>query len=318
MNDLCVMGRGLIGGAIREIASKVGLTQPDYSDFDGQDLTDGFELTSLQMRQPSKVYINAIGLSTGMKEVMENPWFTFYRNTQSAIKPIEALPFCTPRPDKYVTILTSCSYPDSVEPLKEENFLKGDPNPTIESHAYAKRNGFLAGRFIHKQIGFHAFGYVLNNTYGSRDKFYGGKIVGTLIGRFDEAIKNGDNSITLWGTGNAKREVLYNLDCALMIVDAISKYNDVNEPINLGSGKDYTIKEIAETVADVMGFDGKIEWDHTKPEGAQRKILSVDKMNSLNIKKPVLSLREGIDLTVKWFRDTNYDYLTDYCKKAGL
>lgn len=318
---LFVMGNGLLGFHIRALSEKLGYIQPNYNYWDNDDLSCLSTLQTIQYAERNSIVLNAIGYSCGMKENMDFPLKSCYINAQVGTNPINALAQMNleDQPTRYISLLTSCAYGESLEPLEEKDFLTFRPHDSVEPHAIAKRITFLTGTYAFREKGLQCYGYILNNLYGPKDKLKGGKIVGTLIGRFKETIEQGNKTIVLWGkNGQCKREVVNVLDGSLMILDSIDKYNNIFEPINLGSGQDYTVKEIAETIADVMGYNGKIEWDHTKPEGAQRKILSVDKMNFHNIRKPVLSLREGIDMTVRWFNDNSYDYLSDYYKKAGL
>lgn len=317
-----VLGNGLIGHHLKAIINRLGYNQSNYDYWANDDITSLSTVQTIQYLEKADIFINAAGYSCGLAENLNYPLKSCYINAQVGINPINALAQLAPenQPCKYISLLTSCAYGESLEPLEEKDFLTYRPHESVEPHAIAKRLVFLTGTYAFREKGLQCHGYILNNIYGAKnEKLKGGKIVGTLIGRFKEAIKNKDKTIVLWGkNGQCKREVVNCLDSALMIADAIEKYSDIYEPINLGSGQDYTVKEIAETIADVMGYNGKIEWDHTKPEGAQRKILSVDKMNFHNIRKPVLSLREGIDMTVRWFNDSSYDYLSDYYKKAGL
>lgn len=319
---LFVLGGGLIGWHVRALAPKFNYEQPDYSDWDNDDFSCPSTVQTMQYKERNSIILNCMGYSVGLNENLNYPLKSCHINNQVGTNPINALAQMNleDQPTRYISLLTSCAYGESLEPLEEKDFLTFRPHDSVEPHAIAKRITFLTGTYAFREKGLQCYGYVLNNLYGGKnEKLKGGKIVGTLIGRFKEAIEQGNKTIVLWGkNGQARREVVNVLDASLMILDSIDKYNNIFEPINLGSGQDYTIKEIAETIADVMGYNGKIEWDHTKPEGAQRKILSVDKMNFHNIRKPVLSLREGIDMTVRWFNDNSYDYLSDYYKKAGL
>lgn len=185
---------------------------------------------------------------------------------------------------KIVSLISSCAYPDLGDKiLEEKDFWQGEPNKSVSAHGYAKRTILEFGQQVKKQFDIDCIGVVVNTIYGENDSYDENKtkVVGGMIKRFSEAKKNKDKSIECWGSGNVKREFIYVQDVAKYLPLAIRDYDDSHYPINIGSGQEYSIKELAETIKNIVGFDGDIIWNTSKPDGQMRKLLCNRRMKEL-------------------------------------
>ena len=203
---------------------------------------------------------------------------------------------------RMVVLGSSCIYPKMCpQPIKEEYLLTGPLEPTNEAYAVAKIAGLKMAEFYHKQYGMNTISLMPTNLYGVNDNFdlTSSHVLPALIRRFYTAKLNGDKQVTCLGTGSPRREFLYVDDLARAISHVLYNYNG-NELLNVGTGKDVTIKEAAEMVAKTVGYEGDIVWDHTKPDGTPRKVLDVSRIQATGW-KPEISLEEGLKRTVEWY-----------------
>ena len=194
---------------------------------------------------------------------------------------------------KLLFLGSSCIYPKFPEiPITEDQLLTSALEPSNDAYAIAKIAGVKMCQAYRKQYGFDAIAVMPTNLYGPNDNYdlETSHVFPALIRKFHEA----EDKVTLWGDGSAMREFLHVDDLAEALYICLQKYND-SEPINIGTGEDVTIKELAETVASVIG-NKTIEWDKSKPNGTPRKVLNVDKVKALGW-KPTISLRDGIEST---------------------
>ena len=198
---------------------------------------------------------------------------------------------------------SSCIYPrDCPQPIREEYLLTGPLEQTNEPYAIAKIAGILACQSYRRQHGFDAINVMPTNLYGPGDNFdlKNSHVLPALIRRFHEAKLAGIDSVTIWGTGTPRREFLYVDDLAAACLFLMLYYSSA-EPINAGAGEDTSIAGLAQLVANIVGFDGKIEYDPTKPDGTPRKLLDVGRIHALGWKAHT-SLGEGIGKTYDWYR----------------
>ena len=197
---------------------------------------------------------------------------------------------------------SSCIYPRlAPQPLKEEYLLTGPLEPTNDAYAIAKISGVLQVQALRRQHGCSFISAMPTNLYGPGDNFdlQSSHVLPALIRRFHEAKKEG--TVTLWGSGTPRREFLHVADAAAACVTLLERYDDP-APINIGTGEDVTIRELALLVADVVGFDGSIEWDASKPDGTPRKLMDVSKIKALGW-TPRIELAAGIKDTYAWYLD---------------
>ena len=199
---------------------------------------------------------------------------------------------------KLVFLGSSCIYPKMAkQPITEDALMTGPLEPTNDAYATAKIAGIRMCRAYRQQYGFNAISLMPTNLYGPNDNFdlLNSHVLPAMIRKFHEA----DDKVTLWGDGSAMREFLHVDDLAEACYTCMEKY-DEPEPINVGTGEDVTIKELAETVSDIVG-NKIIWWDTSKPNGTPRKVLNVNKLKSLGW-EPKISLRDGIQSTYEWYK----------------
>ena len=205
---------------------------------------------------------------------------------------------------KLLFLGSSCIYPKMAEqPITEDALMTGLLEPTNDSYATAKIAGIKMCQAYRQQYGFNAISLMPTNLYGPNDNFdiNNGHVLPSLIAKFHGSLEKSEHWVVkLWGDGSPKREFLHVDDLAEACVKCMQDYDDP-EPINIGTGEDVTIKELAETIVDVVGYKNHYEWDTSKPNCTPRKVLNVDKMKSLGW-EPKIGLREGIESTYEWYK----------------
>ncbi len=198
---------------------------------------------------------------------------------------------------------SSCIYPKFAEqPIREDSLLTGHLEPTNDAYAIAKIAGILHVQAVRRQYNLPWISAMPTNLYGPNDNFslVGSHVLPALIRRYDEAVESGATSVTNWGTGSARREFLHVDDMADACLHLL-EYYDGPDQVNIGSGTDVTIREIAQTIASVIGYNGQTDWDATKPDGAPQKLLDVSTLASAGWTAKI-NLQEGIKRTVAWYR----------------
>ncbi len=201
---------------------------------------------------------------------------------------------------------SSCVYPKlAPQPIKEEYLLTGELEKTNEAYALAKISGLKLVQAYRQQYGHRWVSAMPTNMYGPGDNFdlENSHVLPALIRRFHEAKQRGDSSVMLWGSGAPLREFLHADDLASACLFLLENYDD-EIVINVGTGKDISIKDLAELIKDVVGFEGLIEWDTSKPDGTPRKLLDVSRITALGW-KPTISLEQGIRSTYEWYGANN-------------
>ena len=209
---------------------------------------------------------------------------------------------------KLLFLGSSCIYPRNCpQPMKEEYLLSGELEPTNKAYSLAKIAGIAMCQSYNEQYGTNFISLMPSNVYGPHDNFdlESAHVVPSVINKFHNAKINNDQQVVMWGTGSAMREFLHVDDLADACLFLMQNYND-SSIINVGSGEDVTIKELTEIVSDVVGYEGKIIWDTTKPDGMPRKLVDVSKLHSLGWKHDT-HLHEGIASTYEWFKE-NYKH----------
>jgi GDP-L-fucose synthase len=202
---------------------------------------------------------------------------------------------------KLLFLGSSCIYPKfATQPITEDQLMTGSLEPTNDAYAIAKIAGIMMCQAYRQQHGFNAISLMPTNLYGPNDNFdlETSHVLPAMIAKFHNAVNNNE-SVTLWGDGSAMREFLHVDDLAEACYTCMQVYNEA-EHVNIGTGEDVTIKELAHTISNVVQFMGDIEWDTTKPNGTPRKVMNVNKIKKLGW-EPKISLREGIESTYKWY-----------------
>lgn len=199
---------------------------------------------------------------------------------------------------------SSCIYPKFAEqPIREDALLTGHLEPTNDAYAIAKIAGILHVQAVRRQHGLPWISAMPTNLYGPNDNFSptGSHVLPALIRRYDEAVAAGAPSVTNWGTGSPRREFLHADDMADACLHLLENY-DGPDQVNVGNGTDVTIREIASTVASVVGYGGETTWDTTKPDGTPQKLLDVSKLAQAGWTARI-SLQDGVERTVAWYRE---------------
>ena len=199
---------------------------------------------------------------------------------------------------------SSCIYPKfAAQPIREDSLLTGPLEETNDAYAIAKIAGVLQVQALRRQHGLRYVSAMPTNLYGPGDNFHptGSHVLPGLMRRFSEAAAQGAESVTVWGTGTPRREFLHVDDLARACLHLLDHY-DAPEPINIGVGEDISIRELAELVADVVGFDGELVFDTSKPDGTPRKLLDVSRIHALGWTAQI-GLREGLTETYRWYRE---------------
>jgi len=205
--------------------------------------------------------------------------------------------------EKFVFLGSSCIYPrDCIQPIKEEYLMTGPLEKSNSAYAIAKIAGIELINSYRKEYGLPWISLMPTNLYGPRDNFdlRTSHVLPALVRKFVEAQAAGKSSITLWGSGSPLREFLHTDDLAAAVVMTSQKF-DGSIHLNIGTGQDISIKDLAFLIADLTGFGGDIEWDTSKPDGTPRKVLDVSRVMSLGW-QPTIRLSEGLASTIEWFK----------------
>jgi GDP-L-fucose synthase len=204
---------------------------------------------------------------------------------------------------KVLCLGSSCIYPKlAPQPIREDSLLSGPLEPTNEWYAIAKIAGIKLAQAYHRQYGMDAISLMPTNLYGPGDNFNleTSHVLPALLRKFHEAVENREAAVTLWGTGSPRREFLHVDDLADASVYLMQRYSSP-EIVNVGVGEDLTILELAQLIAEITGFGGKLCFDSSKPDGTPRKLLDVSRLTALGWKARI-PLREGIQRTYEWYK----------------
>lgn len=233
----------------------------------------------------------------------ENPGRFFYDNLMMGVQMIEV--GRQVGVEKFVSVGTICSYPKFTPvPFKEEDLWNGYPEETNAPYGLAKKMLLVQSQAYHQQYGFNSIYLLQVNLYGPRDNFdlESSHVIPALIRKCAEAKEKDKDSIVVWGTGKPTREFLYVEDAAEGILLATERYNK-QDPINLGSGFEISIREILDMIIKLTGFKGKVIWDNNKPDGQPRRMLDTSKAEREFGFKAKTSLEKGLEKTIEWYRD---------------
>ncbi len=294
---------GLSGSAIvrRLLADGVGeLITRSSSELD---LRDQAATWSFMEQSRPDVVIMAAGTVGGIAANVAAPARFLYENLAMNSNVVEGSRRAAV--GKLVILGSSCVYPrEAAQPMTEDLVLTGALEPTNQGYALAKLAAMELARSYREQHGLDAIAITPCNLYGPGDEFHSERshVLSALLGRIHEARVAGADEVLVWGTGTPRREFLHVDDLAAAVVHLTASYDEA-EHINLGSGTDVSIRELAELIADVVGWDGQLRFDTTKPDGMARKLLDVTKLHAhgWNDARP---LRDGIADTYRWYLDT--------------
>jgi GDP-L-fucose synthase len=294
-------GAGFLGSFVVEKLRARGcqnVTVPRSKEYD---LRDRQAIIRLYKQADPHIVIHLAAVVGGIGANQANPGRFFYDNAIMGIQMMDCAKVAGV--GKFVAIGTICAYPKFTPvPFKEDDLWNGYPEETNAPYGLAKKMLLVQAQAYRAQYGLNAIYLLPVNLYGPRDNFdlETSHVIPALIRKCVEAKENGIHEIVLWGDGSPTREFLYVEDAAEGILLAAERY-DAQEPVNLGSGEEISIQDLAKIVAKEVGFTGEIVWDTTKPNGQPRRCLDVSRAKALFGFQAAHRLREGIANTVDWF-----------------
>lgn len=247
------------------------------------------------------ILIHLAAVVGGIGANRENPGSFFYQNLMMGTLLMEEARLYGI--EKFVALGTICAYPKFTPvPFKEDALWDGYPEETNAPYGLAKKMMLIQSQSYRQQYGFNSIYLLPVNLYGPRDNFdpRSSHVIPALIKKCVDAIRQGEKEVVVWGTGRATREFLYVEDCAEGIMLATEKY-DKPAPVNLGAGFEISIKELAELIANLSGFTGKIVWDSTKPDGQPRRCLDTSRSFKEFGFKAKTGFEEGLKKTIAWY-----------------
>jgi len=291
--------RGLVGSALMRALSAQGFKNIITASRSELNLLDQDAVNQFFKNQKIDYTIVAAAKVGGIIANSSFPADFLYENLTIATNVIHAA--YKHKVKKLLYLGSSCIYPKACpQPIKEEYLLSGPLEPTNEAYAIAKIAGLKLCEFYRSQYGQNFIAAMPTNLYGPFDNFHpqNSHVLPALIRRFHEAKMVGAESVVVWGSGKPVRELLYSEDLANALIILMQKYNS-DEVINVGTGQGLTIAEIAYQVKEVVGFEGSVVFDKSKPDGTPKKVLNIDKISRLGW-KPTVPLKEGISRAYQW------------------
>jgi len=296
--------KGLVGSAIVRNLEKKSYKDVYWVRRENCDLRDKAKVDAyFEQAKPEYVFLAAAKVG-GILANRDHPADFIYDNLMIQTNVIDAA--YRNGVKKLVFLGSSCIYPKMAkQPITEDELLAGHLESSNDAYAIAKIAGIRMCRAYRQQYGFNAISLMPTNLYGPNDNFdhNSSHVLPALISKFHGSLEKSKHWVVkLWGDGSPKREFLHVDDLADACVTCMQDYEG-DEHINVGTGEDVTIKELAETIVDVVGYKNDYEWDTSKPNGTPRKVLNVDKIKSLGW-EPKINLREGIESTYEWYKNS--------------
>tara|TARA_B100001287_G_scaffold257655_1_gene243463 strand:- start:401 stop:1336 length:936 start_codon:yes stop_codon:yes gene_type:complete len=296
--------KGLVGSAIVRNLEKKSYKDVYWVRKENCDLRDKAKVDAyFEQAKPDYVFLAAAKVG-GILANRDHPADFIYDNLMIQTNVIDAA--YRNGAKKLLFLGSSCIYPKMAkQPITEDELLAGHLESSNDAYAIAKIAGIKMCQAYRKQYGFNAISLMPTNLYGPNDNFdhNSSHVLPALISKFHGSLEKSKHWVVkLWGDGSPKREFLHVDDLAEACYTCMQDYEG-EEHINVGTGKDVTIKELAETIVDVVGYKNDYEWDTSKPNGTPRKVLNVDKIKSLGW-EPKIELRKGIELTYEWYKNS--------------
>ena len=296
-------GGGFLGRSLRAELLRAGVAEerilvPRRRDYD---LTRQGDVARMYADMRPTVVVHLAAEVGGIGANRQNPGRFFYANMAMGLHVIEQARIAGVK--KFVQLGTVCAYPKFTPvPFKEDDLWNGYPEETNAPYGIAKKALLVMLQSYRQQYEFPGIYLLPVNLYGPGDNFdlSSSHVIPALIRKFVEAKRCGDRQVTVWGTGSASREFLYVDDCARGIVLATQQY-DGAEPVNLGSGGEITIRDLATTILELVGYEGELVWDTTQPDGQPRRCLDTTRASRLFGFRAEVDLSEGIQRTIEWY-----------------
>ncbi len=294
--------RGLVGSAIVRNLQEKGYENIIYRTHKELDLTNQQAVQDFMAAEKPDVVVLAAAKVGGINANNTQPAEFAYENLQIQCNVIHSSHLIGVK--KLLFLGSTCIYPKlAPQPIPEDALLTGPLEETNEAYAIAKIAGLEMCKFYKRQYGDDFISCMPTNLYGPHDNYdlQGSHVMPAMIRKFHEAKRQGEKTVELWGTGTPLREFLYVDDMADACVFLLENY-DGEQHVNIGTGKEVTIKELAETVQRAVGFEGTIIWNKDMPDGTPRKLTNVDRLHGLGWQHKV-DLEEGVTLAYQWFRE---------------
>lgn len=293
--------RGLVGSALVRKLQAEGFTNLLVRSHSELNLMDRAATFDFVLEARPQVVINAAARVGGIMANNTYPADFLSENLQIQVNLLDAA--VAARVPRLLFLGSSCIYPKfAPQPIPESALLTGSLEPTNDAYAIAKIAGILQVQAVRRQHGLAWISAMPTNLYGPGDNFSpsGSHLLPALIRRYEEAKASGAPSVTNWGTGTPRRELLHVDDLASACLYLLEHF-DGPDHVNVGTGVDHSIREIAEMVASVVGYTGETRWDPTKPDGTPRKLLDISVLQGVGW-QPNISLQDGVEATVAWYR----------------
>ncbi|MFO8015709.1 MAG: GDP-L-fucose synthase [Candidatus Woesearchaeota archaeon] len=294
------LGQQVVRKLIERGVSEENIFVPRSKDYD---LRKERDIKKMFSDFPADIVIHLAAKVGGIGFNREKPAELFYDNLMMGVQLMEQARLH--KVEKFVALGTICAYPKFTPvPFKEEKLWDGYPEETNAPYGLAKKMMLVQSQAYRQQYGFNSIFLLPVNLYGPEDNFdpSSSHVIPALIKKMVEAKRNGDEKVVVWGTGKPSREFLYVDDAAEGIVLAAEKY-DKSEPVNLGAGFEITIKELAEMIKRITGFEGELEWDDSKPDGQPRRKLDTTKAREEFGFEAGTRFEEGLKKTVEWYEN---------------
>lgn len=305
-------GSGFLGRQVLAILNQRGyehVVAPMHSEYD---LTDAQQIAACLRDARPQAIIHLAAVVGGIGANRARPGEFFYQNLVMGAELMEQARAAGV--EKFVAIGTICAYPKFTPvPFQESELWAGYPEETNAAYGLAKKMLLVQAQAYRQQYGFDAIYLLPTNLYGPGDNFdpQTSHVIPALIRKCLEAVENGDSHITVWGTGQPTREFLFVRDCAEGIVAAMERF-DGSEPVNLGSGEELRIADLARLIADACGFHGEIRFDPSQPDGQPRRKLDTSRALELFGWQATTAFPEGLRSTVDWYREVRLPTGTRY------
>lgn len=294
--------KGMVGSAIYRCLSENGFDNLLVRTSQELDLLDTLQVNKFFQTEKPEYVILAAARVGGIQANIAKPAEFMYENLVIQNNVVHSAYKASVK--KFLFIGSSCIYPrECPQPMKEEYLLTGRLEPTNEGYALAKIAGLKLLEFYKKQYSFESISLVPCNLYGTNDSFHPehSHVLSALVKKLCDAKAKSTPQISIWGTGSARREFMHVSDLAKATLFLMENYH-ASDFINVGLGTDVSIKELATLIANEVGFNGKIIWDSSKPDGMPRKCMDVTRMKNLGF-MPEISLQAGIKLTIKEYSE---------------
>jgi len=301
---VCVTGGdGFLGSFVQETLKERGATEVFIPLIDDYDLTERDNIQQMLSDAKPDIIIHLAALAGGIGANRARPAEFFYLNLMMGVPLMhEAWKFGV---DKFVAIGTICAYPKFTPvPFKEENLWEGYPEETNAPYGLAKKMLLVQAQAYREQYDFNAIYLLPVNLYGPRDNFNleTSHVIPALIRKMIDAADRGEDEVVLWGDGSPTREFFYAGDAARGIVMAAERYQG-SEPVNLGAGMEISIKDLANLIAELSGYNGQIAWDTSKPNGQPRRALDTTRAKEYFGFMAEMPFIDGIQKTIEWYRE---------------